>query len=271
MRRIGKFCQRVWLTKQSCSVRPPTSATGPYSGTERIKGEAVLVRKSLLVTAFAVIAILSGSVVALAAHQFTDVPDSSVFHDDIAWLADHDVTRGCNPPTNDQYCPSDPVTRGQMAAFLHRFANLRVERTIAIDQVGFQPIRDNGSYLDYDYNAVGNLGRYSDNPLGASVPVPDGATITGLTATFCDSNNAIDYEARLLRRPDPAISNAFGEVLAQVISTGDGCAVTVSTTSVDNPVVDLDNYSYAVEIWQAGGFSTNIRRVTISYDEPLVP
>jgi hypothetical protein len=30
------------------------------------------------------------------------------------------VTLGCNPPTNDEYCPDDLVTRGQMAAFLKR-------------------------------------------------------------------------------------------------------------------------------------------------------
>jgi len=231
----------------------------------------VVVRKSLLVAAFAAIAILSGSVVALAANQFADVPDSNVFSEDIAWLAAHDVTKGCNPPTNDLFCPNDPVTRGQMAAFLHRFGDIEVERTIAIDQIGFLPIRDAGSYLDYDYNAVGTIGRYSPNPLGASVPVPDGATITGFSATFCDSNNSIDYEARLVRRPDPAVSGAYAQVIAQVTSTGDGCAITVAATTVDNAVVDLESYSYAVEVWYAGGTATNIRRATISYKEPMIP
>ncbi len=46
--------------------------------------------------------------------------DSSVFESDIEWLAAAGVTRGCNPPQNDRYCPDEPVTRGQMAAFLHR-------------------------------------------------------------------------------------------------------------------------------------------------------
>ena len=50
---------------------------------------------------------------------FTDTADS-VFVDDIAWLAATDITRGCNPPDNDAFCPDDPVTRGEMAAFLHR-------------------------------------------------------------------------------------------------------------------------------------------------------
>ena len=35
-------------------------------------------------------------------------------------LAAAGVTRGCNPPVNDRFCPADLVTRGQMAAFLYR-------------------------------------------------------------------------------------------------------------------------------------------------------
>jgi hypothetical protein len=50
---------------------------------------------------------------------FTD-DDGSVFEADINKLAQARITRGCNPPANDQYCPQDRVTRGQMAAFLVR-------------------------------------------------------------------------------------------------------------------------------------------------------
>ena len=50
---------------------------------------------------------------------FTD-DDGSVFESDIDRLGTAGVTKGCNPPTNDRYCPSGNVTRGQMAAFLHR-------------------------------------------------------------------------------------------------------------------------------------------------------
>lgn len=61
-------------------------------------------------------------VVATAADRFTDVPDTNDFHDDIGWLADAGVTLGCNPPANDKFCPTDNVTREQMAAFMRRFA-----------------------------------------------------------------------------------------------------------------------------------------------------
>jgi hypothetical protein len=60
--------------------------------------------------------------IALAASSFEDVPDDHVFSQDIAWLAENGITKGRNPPDNTQFCPDDPVTRGQMAAFMHRFA-----------------------------------------------------------------------------------------------------------------------------------------------------
>ncbi len=54
---------------------------------------------------------------------FIDI-EGSVFAKDIAWLRDQGITKGCNPPTNNRFCPSDPVTRGQMAAFLVRALDL---------------------------------------------------------------------------------------------------------------------------------------------------
>lgn len=60
-----------------------------------------------------------------ASHQFTDVADSHTFHDDISWMADSGVTLGCTPG-GDMYCPADNVTRGQMAAFMHRLARKTV-------------------------------------------------------------------------------------------------------------------------------------------------
>ncbi len=50
---------------------------------------------------------------------FTD-DAGSVFEANINALAAAGVTKGCNPPDNDRYCPADTVTRGQMAAFLVR-------------------------------------------------------------------------------------------------------------------------------------------------------
>ena len=62
-------------------------------------------------------------VTAIAAGQFTD-DNGSVHESDIDRLASLGITRGCNPPDNDHFCPNDPVTRGQMAAFLNRALEL---------------------------------------------------------------------------------------------------------------------------------------------------
>lgn len=74
--------------------------------------------------------------ISIAADRFTDVPSSHTFHADINWLAERGITRGCNPPTNDEYCPDESVTRGQMAAFIRRFANTSEPRLVGKDGSG---------------------------------------------------------------------------------------------------------------------------------------
>jgi subtilisin family serine protease len=54
-----------------------------------------------------------------AEHTFTDVA-GSVHEPSIRALAAAGITRGCNPPVNDRFCPNDPLTRAQFAAFLRR-------------------------------------------------------------------------------------------------------------------------------------------------------
>jgi hypothetical protein len=50
--------------------------------------------------------------------------DGSVFELAIDRLGTAGITQGCNPPTNNRFCPTDFVTRGQMAAFLARALGL---------------------------------------------------------------------------------------------------------------------------------------------------
>ncbi len=59
-----------------------------------------------------------GGIIASDPHtiDFTD-DDDSIFEQDIEWLAGAGITSGCSAT---EYCPGNPVTRGQMAAFLHR-------------------------------------------------------------------------------------------------------------------------------------------------------
>ncbi|MGA8038710.1 MAG: metallophosphoesterase [Acidimicrobiia bacterium] len=73
--------------------------------------------------AWVVVFSLFGSAVASAA-----LPPGGTFNDDngnifegaIEAIAAAGITEGCNPPANDHYCPSQDVTRGEMAVFLVR-------------------------------------------------------------------------------------------------------------------------------------------------------
>jgi hypothetical protein len=58
-----------------------------------------------------------GAGVAFAVTPFTDVPAGHPHERGIDYVADTGITAGC---TSTTYCPSNPVTRGQMATFLHR-------------------------------------------------------------------------------------------------------------------------------------------------------
>jgi glucose/arabinose dehydrogenase len=69
-------------------------------------------------------AMLVGVALALApGGTFTD-DDGSIHEADIEAIAANDVTRGCNPPFNDRFCPTRPVDRGAFAAFLRRALEL---------------------------------------------------------------------------------------------------------------------------------------------------
>jgi len=77
--------------------------------------------------------------------------DGSVFETDIEWMAAEGITKGCNPPTNDRYCPNSSVTRGQMAAFLDRALTLPATGTDFFTD-------DNGSTFEDNINRVAAAG-----------------------------------------------------------------------------------------------------------------
>lgn len=75
--------------------------------------------------------------------------DGSTFESDIDKLGTEGVTRGCNPPANDRFCPDDFVTRGQMAAFLVRALGL------TDDGGGDRFVDDDGSTFESDIDKLG--------------------------------------------------------------------------------------------------------------------
>ena len=99
--------------------------------------------------------------VASASHVFDDVSNNHPFHNDIAWLAEKGVTQGCD---TQNYCPDKPVTRGQMAAMLHRFA----DNVVPPASIGVS-----------GYERVSSTSGYGQGTMTHSVDCPPGKVVTG--------------------------------------------------------------------------------------------
>ena len=81
---------------------------------------------------------------------FTD--DDGNFHEGaIEAIAAVAITKGCNPPFGDRYCPAADVDRGAMAAFLRR--------AVGLPDAGKDFFTDdNGSPFEADINAIAQAG-----------------------------------------------------------------------------------------------------------------
>ena len=81
------------------------------------------------------------------ATPFTDI-SGSIFRNDIIWLSNAGITKGCTATT---FCPDDPVTRAQMAAFLVRALGLPGTATDYFTD-------DNGTLFESDINRLAASG-----------------------------------------------------------------------------------------------------------------
>lgn len=77
--------------------------------------------------------------------------DYSIFQNDIEWMAENGITNGCNPPANNMYCPSDPVTRDVMAVYISRALHLPASPIDYFDD-------DDGSQFESDINRLAHAG-----------------------------------------------------------------------------------------------------------------
>jgi hypothetical protein len=76
-------------------------------------------RRALAGSVLAAAALVGGAGVAHAAFGFDDVNEADTHADGIEWLVANGITAGCDA---DSYCPGEPVTRAQMATFMHRLS-----------------------------------------------------------------------------------------------------------------------------------------------------
>jgi hypothetical protein len=213
-----------------------------------------------------------------ASHQFVDVPDDNIFHDDIGWLADAEVTRGCNPPTNDQFCPDAYVTRSQMAAFMHRLAENQVvdaataetagdaDTLDGVDSTGFvhndelrlfsllaetmQPV---DSTIGYD-NTEGSLHTTSVSTLWGNstyigqVDLPDGATIERVLGYGYDGTPAAEYRFAMFRYSvfDLPVWTQMTDWALSGFAWSGGALVTEAQVYPSHAEVNNMSYSYGI-------------------------
>ena len=88
------------------------------AGNDRYCSEQTITRAQMATFIARALSLPSGSA------TFTDTTDSP-HRDNIGRIAAAGITRGCNPPGNDRYCPDRVVTRAQMATFLARVLTFR--------------------------------------------------------------------------------------------------------------------------------------------------
>ena len=124
------------------------------------------------------VAILAPVAATAAGGSFTD-DDTSIFEADIEWMADNGYTSGCNPPDNDEFCPDDPVTRGQMAAFMSRALGLT-------DGIGADLFTDDDASIFEDHiDLIGTAGiTRGCNPPDNDQFCPDDPVTRGQMAAF---------------------------------------------------------------------------------------
>ena len=73
--------------------------------------------RTAIVTFVALGGLLGAGTALWASHQFDDVSSGHFYHADVTALHNAGITNGCD---ENSYCPTDPTSRGNMAAFLHR-------------------------------------------------------------------------------------------------------------------------------------------------------
>jgi hypothetical protein len=105
--------------------------------------------------------------------------NGSVHEGNIEAIAAADITRGCNPPDNTQFCPDDSVTRGQMAAFLVRAMGY------TDDGGGDRFTDDDGSVFEGDIDRLATAGvTLGCNPPDNSRFCPDEPVSRAQMASF---------------------------------------------------------------------------------------
>ncbi len=168
-------------------------------------------------------------------NHFTD-DDTSIFETDIDKLGTAGVTKGCNPPANTRFCPDQPVTRGQMAAFLVRALGYDD------DGGGNHFTDDDTSIFETDIDKLGTAGVTKGcNPPANTRFCPDQPVTRGQMASFLD---------RALDLPTPergAVVTTNLGLERPITFKGQPYAITVDITQHGTHPVEHPNFVVVVD------------------------
>lgn len=190
--------------------------------------------------------VTAGNAQTAAAESFSDVPPDHVFADDIAWLATTGITQGRDDGT---YGLNDPVTRGAMAAFLHRYdASTNTALAVSTEQL---PLARRGLSYGTALDAHGGQAPYHWEVGG--LPAGLEATTDGLVTGVVEESGTwtVDVEVR-----DDGGRQASARLSLEVVDVGvpdacigqecallepfDGQAVEIEGTTVRRTTLELE-------------------------------
>lgn len=149
------------------------------------------------------------------------------FEKSISAIAAAGITKGCNPPKNDMFCPDAPVTRGQMAAFIARAKNLAPGS-------GSDFIDSKGHTFESSIRAIASAGiTHGCNPPNNDKFCPDTRVTRGQMAAFLVRAWDIPSPAVNIERSGPiVVSGTHGRVIEGLhISNPSGTCLRIEGSS----------------------------------------
>ena len=171
------YRQSNWRWRDTNSLKIEQVWLNVFHGGSAVPDRDISVYLDNVVVASRYIGPIAGGPCAPDSGKFVD-DDDSIFESDIERLATAGITRGCNPPVNDRFCPDAKVTRGQMAAFLVRALGLT-------DRGSVDFVDDDDSIFEADIERLATAGITR----GCNPPVndrfcPDAKVTRGQMAAF---------------------------------------------------------------------------------------
>ncbi len=182
--------------------------------------------------------------------------DQTVFERAINAIAEAGITKGCNPPTNDQFCPGNLVTRGQMAAFLVRALALPDSNTDYF-------IDDDGSVFESVINTLAAAGITKGcNPPANDRFCPGNPVTRGQMATFLSRALGL---SPIIPPPGPETSLAGRVLFEEMFEDADWWRTWTSSYAPGHPrnrTEQIPGYSgrgIEVTILEGSHFGTDLR------------